>query len=126
MGINNRANRAKKKAARARTERLRAAASAAGWPNMDSWMSDEDSVPDPPDPSLFDTTGCPVVASCAGCGTTTGELGAVTSALSGPGGYRVACATLCASCDGRSFLHLLGPAGLEHATAAHATHRADS
>lgn len=74
-----------------------------------------------PGDALLDTSRCPVADACAGCGGTTG-LHAVTSAFSRPGGYDVACATLCHSCDGRSFLHLLDPAALEAAFHRHTTH----
>lgn len=46
----------------------------------------------------------------------------VAAAFTRPDGYNVACATLCHSCDGRSFLHLLDPAALEAAFHRHATH----
>ncbi|MFD2414934.1 hypothetical protein [Amycolatopsis pigmentata] len=77
-----------------------------------------------PDDALLDTSRCPVNDSCAGCSGTTG-LHAVTSAFSKPGGFDVACATLCHTCDnGRSFLHRLGPARLDEAFARHAAHQA--
>ncbi|MFD2415034.1 hypothetical protein [Amycolatopsis pigmentata] len=71
----------------------------------------DDAVFDGPDEALMDASGCPVADRCAGCGGT-GGLHAVTSAFSKPGGFDVACATLCHTCDnGRSFLHRLGPPG---------------
>ncbi|MFK0250316.1 hypothetical protein ACIQUM_36905 [Amycolatopsis azurea] len=75
-----------------------------------------------PDEALLDTSRCPIAESCAGCGGTE-HLHSVTSAFSKPGGFDVACATLCHACDnGRSFLHRLGPAGLDEAFARHAAH----
>uniref|UniRef100_UPI003F494DCB hypothetical protein n=1 Tax=Amycolatopsis sp. CA-293810 TaxID=3239926 RepID=UPI003F494DCB len=82
----------------------------------------DDAVFAGPDEALLDTSRCPVAGTCAGCGGN-GGLRAVTSAFSRPGGFDVACATLCRTCDdGRSFLHRLGPAGLDEAFARHATH----
>ncbi|MGH3871429.1 MAG: hypothetical protein ACRDSR_07945 [Pseudonocardiaceae bacterium] len=90
-----------------------------GWQSM-GLGDDPDDVDDAaftgPDDALFDTSGCPVTSGCAGCGSPTG-LHAVTSAFSRPGGFSVAC-------DGRSFLHLLGPAALTEAVVQHAGHQA--
>ncbi|MFE5565927.1 hypothetical protein ACFQ68_13155 [Amycolatopsis japonica] len=75
-----------------------------------------------PDEALLDTSGCPVADTCAGCGGTE-QLHAVTSAFSKPGGFDVACATLCQACDsGQSFLHQLGSVGLVEAFARHRSH----
>lgn len=75
---------------------------------LDGWHTDEDDDLDLPplDQRLMDTSGCPVADRCAGCGATVG-LHAVTSAFTKPGDYEIGCATLCAACDGQSFLHLL-------------------
>lgn len=75
-----------------------------------------------PDDALLDTSACPVADRCAGCGATAG-LHPVTAAFSKPGGFDVGCVTLCSRCDGRSFLHLLSPAGLEEAFTRHAAHQ---
>jgi len=127
MGTNNRANRAKKKAARerqerARNERLRRQAeemTGLGWHTVDDL--DGDDLPAPPDDALLSTDQCPVDATCRGCGAAT-ELRVVTAALTAPGGYEVGCTTLCGDCDGRSLLQLLGPAGFSSAVEHHATH----
>jgi hypothetical protein len=74
-----------------------------------------------PDEALLDTAGCPIADTCAGCAATAG-LRAVTAAFAKPGGFDVACATLCGTCDGRSFLHLLTAEGLDAAFSRHATH----
>lgn len=74
-----------------------------------------------PDEALLATSGCPVAETCAGCGDVSG-LRPVVAAFSRPGGYDVACTTLCHACDGRSFLQLLGPAALEAAFHRHASH----
>jgi hypothetical protein len=75
-----------------------------------------------PNDALLDTIGCPVTHACAGCGSAVG-LHAVTAAFSRPGGFDVACATLCSTCDGRSFLHLLDPEAFDEAFARHAHHQ---
>jgi hypothetical protein len=75
-----------------------------------------------PDEALLDTSGCPVADTCAGCGGTT-HLHAVTSAFTKPGGYDIGCATLCRTCDGQSFLHLLNTTALTEAFARHASHQ---
>lgn len=108
---------------------LRRAATASGPPGGRHAMeSDADlDFPDDldvtaPNEALFDTTTCPVADTCTGCKARTG-LHAVTAAFNRPdGGFDVACTTLCDGCDGRSFLHLLGPTGLADAVTAHATH----
>lgn len=88
----------------------------------DDFAELDDMVFAEPDEALLDTSRCPVADTCAGCGGTE-SLHAVTSAFSKPGGFDVACATLCRACDtGQSFLHRLGPAGLDEAFARHATH----
>lgn len=119
MGINNRANRAKKKATRARQQRRRAARGS----GSDDWMGGDMLFPDPPDPELLDTTHCPVGETCQGCGVGEG-VHPVTAAFSGgpQGGHLVACASLCADCDGRSLLHLLAPDELDTAVEHHAAH----
>lgn len=97
-----------------------------GWQFLgpdDSLNDLDDAVFAGPDDALLDTTGCPVADTCAGCGAATG-LHAVTSAFSKPNGFDVACATLCHTCDGRSFLHLLDPATLTEALVQHAAHQA--
>jgi hypothetical protein len=94
-----------------------------GWHVMDPRGHLGDAMFAGPDEALLDTGGCPVAGACAGCGTRAG-LHAVTSAFSTPSGFDVACATLCHSCDnGQSFVHRLGPAGLEEGFARHAAHQ---
>ncbi len=117
MGINNRANRAKKKATRVRQQRRRAARE----PGPGAWMGMDMPVSGPPDPALLDTTHCPVGETCQGCGADD-DVRAVTTAFSGSEGYDVACASLCPDCDGRSFLHLLAPDELGAAVEHHAAH----
>ncbi|MFC9250665.1 hypothetical protein [Amycolatopsis thailandensis] len=96
-----------------------------GWNVMgpdDDFDELDDAVFAGPDEALLDTSRCPVAEDCAGCGGTE-RLHAVTSAFSRPGGFDVACATLCRTCDnGRSFLHRLGPVGLDEAFARHTAH----
>lgn len=98
-----------------------------GWHVMgpgDDFDEFDDAMFAGPDDALMDRSNCPVAEECAGCGSTTG-LHVVTSAFSKPGGFDVACATLCSACDnGRSFVYRLGPAGLEHAFTRHAAHQA--
>lgn len=77
----------------------------------------------PTDDELMDTRGRPKANTCAGCGSTAG-LHALTAAISAPQGHDIGCATLCLDYDGRSFLHLLDPNGLERAFARHAHHAA--
>lgn len=127
MGTNNRANRAKKKAARERQERVRAERlrgqagplTGLGWHTIDDLGGGD--LPGPPDDELLDTGGCPVDAACRGCGAATG-LRVVAAALTAPGGHEVGCTTLCGQCDGRSLLQLLGPAGFSAAVKRHAAH----
>lgn len=122
MGTNNRANRAKKKAARERQERVRRQAGSLtglGWHSIDDLGGGD--FPGPPDDELLDTGGCPVDAACRGCGATTG-LRVVAAALTAPGGHDVGCTTLCGRCDGRSLLQLLVPAGFSTAVRHHAMH----
>lgn len=45
-----------------------------------------------------------------------------TAAFSRPDGWQIGCATLCADCDGKSFLQLLGGDGLERAFGRHEKH----
>ena len=95
-----------------------------GWDVMGPGDDCDDAVFAGPDGALLDTSGCPVAEACAGCGGTGNGLYAVTSAFSKPGGFDVACATLCRTCDnGRSFVHRLGPAGLDNAFARHVAHQ---
>lgn len=69
-------------------------------------IDDHDVLDDIVPPSVeLETSSCPVADQCAGCGGQDG-LGAVTAAIPNATGYDVACAPLCASCDGRSFRHL--------------------
>lgn len=89
-----------------------------GWHHIDD-LDDVDLTL--PDEALMDASCCPLGAACAGCSSTE-HLRVVTSALSRPGGFEVACATLCHDCDGRSFLHLLTPEAFERAVEAHARH----
>lgn len=51
-------------------------------------------------------------------------LGANTAAFSRPGGFDVACATVCHTCNGRSFLHMLSQSKMNAAFARHAEHAA--
>ena len=89
------------------------------WPTMlDS--DDLTSFAYPPE-ELMDTTACPVAQACAGCGART-ELHVNTTAFSRPDGWQIGCATLCADCDGKSFLTLLGGDGLEEAFGRHQQH----
>jgi hypothetical protein len=93
-----------------------------GWHTMGPGEDLDDAAFAGPKDALLDTSGCPVTYACAGCGGATG-LHAVTSAFSRPGGFDVACATLCPTCDGRSFLHLLDPEAFDEAFARHAAHQ---
>ena len=92
----------------------------------DSWhdLDDSDSfdVPEMPDEALMNTSGCPVAPVCAGCGAQR-DLHAVTTAFSRPEGWDVGCATLCLTCDGQSFVALLGFDGLQQAFERHGQHR---
>lgn len=49
-------------------------------------------------------------------------LAANTAAFSKPGGFDVACATICRTCNGRSFLHMLDQTAMNTAFARHAEH----
>lgn len=91
----------------------------------DNWQSllgqdDPGSFEYPPE-ELMDVTGCPVADACAGCGGRL-ALRACTTAFSRPDGWQVGCATMCADCDGKSFLRLLGGDGLERAFDRHKQH----
>ncbi|MGH3568388.1 MAG: hypothetical protein ACRDRH_20635 [Pseudonocardia sp.] len=93
-----------------------------GWHTLDDDLDDlDDAAFTGPDDALLDTSGCPVTDSCAGCGNASG-LHAVTSAFGKPGGFDVACTTLCHACDGRSFLRLLDPEAFDEAFARHTGH----
>lgn len=94
-----------------------------GWSSFDGLDRDPFDLQPPPD-SLLDTSECPVASRCEGCGAPE-QLTAVTSAFTGKvDQWNVACATLCQRCDGRSFLTLLGPEGLQAAMRRHAHHKA--
>lgn len=93
-----------------------------GWHTPDDLDDLDDAEFAGPDDALLDISGCPVTPACAGCGAVTG-LRAVTAAFSRPGGFDVACATLCPTCDGRPFLHLLDPEAFDQAFARHADHQ---
>jgi hypothetical protein len=60
-----------------------------------------------PDEALIDTSRC---------------LATNTAAFSRPGRFDVACATLCHTCNGRSFPHTLSHSKLNAAFARHAEH----
>lgn len=91
------------------------------YPFPGPWLDDLHDDPGPPDEALLDTSRCPVDPVCVGCGNWEG-LHAVTSAFTRPGGWDIACATLCETCDGRSFLHLLDADALADAFTEHAAH----
>jgi hypothetical protein len=75
-----------------------------------------------PDDALLDASRCPVDGICVGCGGRE-ALAAKTAAFSRPGGgFDVACATVCRTCDGRSFLRMLGQNALDTAFARHGEH----
>lgn len=76
-----------------------------------------------PDEALLDPSRCPVDDTCVGCGGRDG-LAATTAAFSRPGGFDVACATVCHTCNGRSFLHMLHETAMNAAFARHAGHAA--
>ena len=76
----------------------------------------------PPPHHLLDSSRCPLAAVCDGYGARH-HLRAATSAFTGAAGsWNVACAKLCASCDGRSFMTMLGPAGVQLAQERHEAH----
>ncbi|MEU1527713.1 hypothetical protein ABZ413_36530 [Nocardia rhamnosiphila] len=91
----------------------------------DNWAglldSDDPISFDYPPEELMDISGCPVADACAGCGTRT-DLRVNMTAFSRPDGWQTGCATLCADCDGQSFLTLLGGDGLERAFVTHRQH----
>lgn len=93
-----------------------------GWHTLDDLDDLDDDAFAGPDNALLDTSDCPITHACAGCGGSTG-LHAVTAAFSRPGGFDIACATLCPTCDGRSFLHLLDPEAFDEAFARYAHHQ---
>lgn len=74
-----------------------------------------------PDDALLDPSRCPVDDTCVGCGGR-GGLAATTAAFTRPGGFDVACATVCGRCDGRSFLQLLDSNAMNAAFARHTEH----
>jgi len=90
-----------------------------GWHTMDELDMLPDSAFEPPDKALFDTTHCPVDDICAGCGATN-DLRVNTASIGDVNA--TACATVCADCDGRSFLHLLSDEQLDRAFHLHAQH----
>lgn len=95
----------------------------AGWSSFDALDQDPFDVQPPPE-ALLDNADCPVALRCEGCGDRE-QLQAVTSAFTGQTDqWDVACATLCPQCDGRSFLTLLGPEGVQEAMSRHANHKA--
>ncbi|SDN13228.1 hypothetical protein SAMN04488074_1362 [Lentzea albidocapillata subsp. violacea] len=92
-----------------------------GWQFIDDDGDDLDDVVFPDD-ALLDPSSCPIGHVCVGCGGHEG-LAATTAAFSRPGGgFDVACATVCRSCDGRSFLQMLDQHGLDRAFTRHAEH----
>lgn len=119
------------RAARAQKEERRAQAShdmpvpfalPGGWQFLDDDGDDIDDIVFPDD-ALLDPSRCPVDDSCVGCGGREG-LAANTAAFSKPGGFDVACATVCRTCNGRSFLHMLSQSKMNAAFARHAEHAA--
>lgn len=106
---------------RRRTRQARQAERERAVVSWDGWMDPDDPMPDRPPESAFDTTHCPVGARSTGCGASEG-LRPVVSTFSRPGGYDAACTTLCADCDGRSFLDLFDHEQLHQAHRAHTQH----
>lgn len=90
--------------------------------NWESLLDSDDSISfDYPPEELMATDRCPVADTCAGCGARS-DLRVNTAAFSRPDGWQIGCATLCADCDGKSFLQLLGGDGLEQAFGRHEEH----
>lgn len=91
--------------------------------NWQTLLDSDDAISfDYPPEELMDTARCPLEEACEGCGART-DLHVNTTAFSRPpDGWQIGCATLCADCDGQSFLTLLGGDGLERSFARHQQH----